>query len=93
MGQFGLRFVVPQVALEDYEALTACADKCSEGHSCYTDAGDFYTKDIEGARLIKKGILKGWGGMSSQSDGAVCTCMYILYMYTQSIHAFKYKGR
>lgn len=60
--QFGLRFVVvPQVALEDYEALTACiADECSEGHSCYTDAGDFYTKDIEGARLIKEGILKGW---------------------------------
>ena len=53
------------------EALTPCAFASGCPSSCYTDAGSFYTDEIESARTIKGGFLKGAGDAGGGIIGLV----------------------
>ncbi|CAK9067762.1 unnamed protein product [Durusdinium trenchii] len=83
-----------KVAEDGYEALTSCSgfsDQCPAGSSCYTDAGDYYTNEIAGGRLIGKGFLKGAGDVGGGIIGLIisllvmCGALYALVRLLQSL--------
>eukprot|EP00913_Durusdinium_trenchii_P035972 g33656.t1 len=83
-----------KVAEDAYEGLTSCSgfrNECADGSSCYTDAGDYYTNEIAGARLIGKGFLKGAGDVAGGIIGLIisllvlCGALYVLVRLLQSL--------
>ena len=83
-----------KVAEDAYEGLTNCSgfrNECADGSSCYTDAGDYYTNEIAGARLIGKGFLKGAGDVAGGIIGLIlsllvlCGALYVLVRLLQSL--------
>ena len=83
-----------KVAEDAYEGLTSCSgfrNECADGSSCYTDAGDYYTNEIAGARLIGKGFLKGAGDVAGGIIGLILSllvlrgALYVLVRLLQSL--------
>ncbi|CAE7301394.1 Slc34a2, partial [Symbiodinium pilosum] len=58
-----------KVAKRSCEALTPCAFASTCPSRCYTDAGSFYAEEIERARTIKGGFLKGAGDVAGGMIG------------------------
>ena len=67
-----------KVAKEAYETLTACTGtvSCDSG-SCYTNAGDYYTNNIETGRTIKGGFLKDAGDVAGGIIGLVLSLIVL----------------
>ena len=83
-----------KVAEDAYDTLTSCSgftNECAAGSSCYTDAGDYYTNEIAGARLIGKGFLKGAGDVAGGIIGLIiallvmCGALFCLVKLLQSL--------
>ena len=82
-----------KVAEEGYEALQVCgafANDCGSD-ACYLDAGNYYTTEIEGARLIGKGFLKDVGDVAGGILGltialiVMCVALYVMVRLLHSL--------
>ena len=62
-------WLMTKVAKRSCEALTPCAFASTCPSRCYTDAGSFYAEEIERARTIKGGFLKGAGDVAGGMIG------------------------
>ncbi|CAJ1421874.1 unnamed protein product [Effrenium voratum] len=82
-----------KVAEEGYEALQACGAFVNEcgSDTCYFDAGNYYTTEIEGARLIGKGFLKDVGDVAGGILGltialiVMCVALYVMVRLLHSL--------
>ncbi|CAJ1352625.1 unnamed protein product [Effrenium voratum] len=90
----GMSSAWKKVAEEGYEALQTCGaftTVCSSDSTCYLDAGQYYTTEIEGARLIGKGFLKDAGDVAGGIIGLVialvvmCVALYVMVRLLHSL--------